>query len=89
MAESTFLEVWKVLKNVDQSWPELTKFDQDQDWAKSKIWLTTLWHWIEHIKSFDLIHYGSKMDKKQGSYEQNRKNWSDTYQNFAKYYWPK
>ena len=50
IAESTFLEVWEDLTNVDQVWPELigvdwvwSKFDQDHDRAKSKIWLTTLW----------------------------------------------
>ena len=77
-----FGNIWPILTKFDQSWPQLTKLDQcltkTMTRPNSRLDCPPSDHWKEHIKTFDSILYGSKIDKKQGSYGKNRKNRSDT-----------
>ena len=66
----------------DKVWPKLTKVDRGLTKAltepKARSSRPPPNHWVEHIESFDSVLYGSKTNKKRGSYRQNRENRSNT-----------
>ena len=73
-------------ESFDQVWLRLTKFDLGLTGPLTRPKTRSDWllsdQCVEHVKSFDSILYGSKTDKKRGSYGQNCKK---TVQHLAKF----